>query len=164
MITALLTIVFSNSEGDFEFVLTFKWQEALKLDRIKKDVGNIDNEDACDDDDDEEDDDAVSRWAGQQLFPAGVLFPVPSGGAQPYHRGIEVSLTLTSAPVCRCMLSGGCFSFAPPPQSCPEVGPPGTCDKGDKGFFSHSCFFLSAGPWNLQNMAVNNCSPFNYAE
>lgn len=46
---------------------------------------DIVNKDACDDDDDEEDDDAVSCRAGQRLFPAGVLFPVPGGGAQPYR-------------------------------------------------------------------------------
>lgn len=46
-------------------------------------VGDIDSEDACDDNDDD-DDDAVSHWSDQQLFPAGVLFPVPGEGVQSY--------------------------------------------------------------------------------
>lgn len=46
-------------------------------------VGDIDSEDACDDNDDDDDDDAVD----QQLFPAGVLFPVPGEGVQSYCWG-----------------------------------------------------------------------------
>lgn len=44
-------------------------------------------------------------------------------------------LALTSVPVCRCMLPGGCFSVAPP-----EVGPLCVCIRGDRGFFPQSCF------------------------
>lgn len=50
---------------------------------------------------------------------------------------IAEALPLTSVPVCRCMLSGGCFSFVPPTLRLALLAP---VTKGTKGSFPTRAF------------------------